>query len=61
MANSVTINPQYLAYDKEEVEQLLEEVQNRSFFRDVTEDEYDALPKAEKENGDLYLLYEPEE
>lgn len=57
----VIINPQYLSYNKEEVQHLLEEVQNRSFLRDMTEDEYDALPKGEKENGDLYLLHEPDE
>ena len=61
MADSVTINPQYLGYDKDEVQHLLDEVKNRSFLRDMTEDEYEALTKQEQENGDLYLLYEPEE
>jgi len=61
MANQVTINPRYLTYNKDEVQNLLNEVRDRSFLRDMTEDEYDNLSQAEKENGDLYLLYEPEE
>lgn len=61
MANQVTINPRYLTYNKAEVQALLDEVKERSFLRDMTEDEYEALAKAEKENGDLYLLHEQEE
>ena len=57
----VTVDPRYLGYDKDEVQALLDQVRDRSFLRDVTEDEYEALAKAEQENGDLYLLYEPEE
>lgn len=59
--NKVYIDPRYLSYDKDDVQQLLDEVKNRSFLRDMTEDEYEALPTEEKENGDLYLLHEPEE
>ena len=62
MAKSVTINPRYLKYqNKDEVQHLLEEVENRSFFRDVTEEEYETLSAAEQQNGDLYLLHEPED
>lgn len=59
--NKVYIDPRYLSYDKDDVQQLLDEVKNRSFLRDMTEDEYEALQTEEKENGDLYLLHEPEE
>lgn len=59
--NKTTINPRYLSYDKAEVQHLLDEVHDRSFLRDMTEDEYDNLSKEDKENGDLYLLHEPEE
>ncbi len=59
--NKVYIDPRYLSYDKDDVQQLLDEVKNRSFLRDMTEDEYEALPTEEKENCDLYLLHEPEE
>ena len=61
MANEVTVDPRYLTYNKDEVQGLLDEVKNRSFLRDMTEDEYDALSKEEQENGDLYLLHDPEE
>ncbi len=47
--------------DMENAIELLDEVKERSFLRDMTEDEYEALAKAEKENGDLYLLHEQEE
>jgi len=40
---------------------LLEEVEHRSFLRDMTEEEYEALPKEEQQNGDLYLLHEADE
>lgn len=59
--NKVTINPRFLHYNKNEVQTLLDEVRDRSFLRDVTEDEYESLTKAEQENGDLYLLYEADE
>jgi hypothetical protein len=61
MANEVTVDPRYLTYNKDEVQGLLDEVKNRSFLRDMTEDEYDALSEEEQENGDLYLLHDPEE
>lgn len=59
--NKVNINPRYLTYNKDEVQALLDEVHGRSFLRDMTEDEYEALSKAEQENGDLYLLHDPED
>lgn len=60
--NQTTVNPRYLKYNsKDEVQHLLEEVEKRSFFRDMTEDEYENLSKAEQENGDLYLLHESDE
>jgi hypothetical protein len=59
--NKVVIDPRYLTYNKEEVEGLLDEVKNRSFLRDMTEEEYEALTNEEKNNGDLYLLHEQEE
>ena len=62
MADNVTVTNRYLKYtNKDEVQHLLEEVENRSFFRDMTEEEYETLSKAEQENGDLYLLHESEE
>lgn len=61
MANEVTVDPRFLTYNKDEVQGLLDEVKNRSFLRDMTEDEYDALSEEEQENGDLYLLHDPEE
>lgn len=57
----VIINPSYLEYDTPEVQRLLNEVRDRSFFRDMTEDEYNALTIAEQDNGDLYLLHEEED
>lgn len=60
-ANKVNINPRYLTYKTDEIQALLDEVQNRSFFRDMTEEEYEALTAEEKANGDLYLLYEEED
>lgn len=57
----LTVDPRFMTYDKHEVQALLDEVRERSFLRDVTEEEYETLTKAEKENGDLYLLYEPED
>ena len=59
--NKVTVNPRYMRYNSKEADVLLAEVENRSFLRDVTEDEYESLTKAEKENGDLYLLHEDDE
>lgn len=59
--NSVTINQRALSYNKDEVQALLDTVRDRSFFRDMTEEEYETLSKAEKENGDLYLLHEADE
>ena len=59
--NKVTINPRFMHYNSKEADALLSEVENRSFLRDVTEDEYEALTKQEKENGDLYLLHEADE
>lgn len=60
--NKVTVNPRYLKYqNKDEVQHLLEEVENRSFFRLMTEDEYENLTQQERLNGDLYLLYEVDE
>lgn len=61
MANKVKVDPRYLGYDTSEVESLLDETKNRSFLVDITEDEYETLPKAEKENGNLYLLHEADE
>lgn len=59
MANDkVNIDPRYISYNKDEVQHLLDEVKDRSFLRDMTEDEYEQLSKAEQENGDLYLLHE---
>lgn len=59
--NKVTINPRFMHYNSKEADALLSEVENRSFLRDVTEDEYEALSQEEKENGDLYLLREPDD
>lgn len=59
--NKVNIDPRFLTYDKDAVQHLLDEVKDRSFLRDMTEAEYEALPKSEQENGDLYLLHEVEE
>jgi len=59
--NKVTINPRFIHYNSKEAQALLDEVRDRSFLRDVTEDEYEALTKEEKENGDLYLLHEPDD
>jgi uncharacterized protein YlbG (UPF0298 family) len=53
-----TTDPRFLHYDTKDVEHLLDEVRDRSFLRDITEDEYEQLSKEEKENGDLYLLHE---
>ena len=61
MGNTVTVESRYMSYNKDDVQHLLDEVKNRSFFRDMTEEQYEALPKAQKENGDLYLIYDPEE
>jgi len=62
MADSkVNITTGTLAYNSKEVQALLEEVQHRSFLRDMTEDEYENLSAAEQQNGDLYLLHEADE
>ena len=62
MADSkVNITTGTLAYNSKEVQALLEEVQHRSFLRDMTEDEYENLSAAEQQNGDLYLLHETDE
>jgi hypothetical protein len=53
-----TTDPRFLRYDTDDVEHLLDEVRDRSFLHDITEDEYEQLSKEEKENGDLYLLHE---
>ena len=36
------LNPRYLSYNKQEAQDLIDEVHNRSFLRDMTEDEYEA-------------------
>lgn len=59
--NKVTFNPRYMHYSSKEADALLSEVKNRSFFRDITEDEYESLTKEEQENGDLYLIHEADE
>lgn len=59
--DKVNVDPRFMTYNKDDVQHLLDEVKNRSFLRDMTEDEYEALSKTEQENGDLYLLHEPEE
>jgi hypothetical protein len=57
--NNRTVKKKYLTQpNKDAVQKLLDDVENRSFFRDVTEEEYEALSKSEKENGDLYLIIE---
>lgn len=61
MGDSVKVNSRYMSYNKDDVQNLLDEVKNRSFLRDMTEEQYEALSKEEKENGDLYLIYDPEE
>lgn len=59
--NNRTVKKKFLTQpNKDAVQKLLDDVENRSFFRDVTEEEYEALPKSEKENGDLYLIIEEE-
>lgn len=59
--NSRTVNKKYLTQpDKDTVQVLLDDVEQRRFFVDVTEEEYEALPKSEKENGNLYLIVEEE-
>lgn len=60
MADNVKVNSRYLDMNKNEVQKLLDEVKSRSFLRDMTEEEYDALSKEEQENGDLYLIHDPE-
>lgn len=59
--NKVTINPRFMHYNSKEAQALLDEVRDRSFLRDLTEDEYEALTQEEKENGDLYLLHETDD
>ena len=59
--NNVIINPRYMHYNSKQAQALLDQVQDRSFLRDMTEDEYEALPKSEQENGDLYLIHEEED
>ena len=62
MADSrVNIRTGNLAYNSKEIQVLLEEVEHRSFLRDMTEDEYENLSAAEQQNGDLYLLHETDE
>ena len=62
MADSrVNIKTGTLAYNSKDVQALLEEVEHRSFLRDMTEDEYENLSAAERQNGDLYLLHETDE
>lgn len=57
--NNRTVKKKYLTQpNKDAVQKILDDVENRSFFRDVTEEEYEALSKSEKENGDLYLIIE---
>ena len=58
--SNVYVDPRYLTYNKEEVQRLLDDVNNRAFFVDVTEDEYEALTAEQKNNGDLYLIREEE-
>ena len=58
-ANNRTVNKKFLTQpDKDAVQVLLDDVEQRRFFVDITEDDYDALSDAEKENGDLYLIIE---
>lgn len=62
MADSrVNITTRTLTYNSKEMQALLEEVEHRSFLRDMTEDEYENLSAAEQQNGDLYLLHEADE
>ena len=62
MADSrVTFKTGTLAYNSKEMQALLEEVEHRSFLRDMTEGEYENLSAAEQQNGDLYLLHEADE
>lgn len=57
--NSRTVNKKYLTQpNKAAVQRLLDDVENRSFFVDVTEEEYEALTEADKKNGNLYLIKE---
>ncbi len=55
------LNPKYLSYSKDQTQQLLDDVNGRSFFVDLTEDEYEALSEEEKNNGNLYLIKEDED
>lgn len=61
MADKVNVNPCFMHYNSKEAQALLDEVRDRSFLRDVTEEAYEALTKEEQENGDLYLLHEEED
>jgi hypothetical protein len=54
------INQRTVNYDGNEVQRIFDEVANRSFFRDVTDSEYEALPTEVKNNGDLYLFHDEE-
>lgn len=58
---NVNIQQRFLSYNSKEIQALLEEVEHRSFLRDMTEEEYETLPKEEQQNGDLYLLHEADE
>lgn len=58
---NVNIQQCFLSYNSKEIQTLLEEVEHRSFLRDMTEEEYETLPKEEQQNGDLYLLHEADE
>ena len=52
------LNPKFLTYSKAQTQKLLDDMENRSFFVDVTEEEYEALTEADKKNGNLYLIKE---
>jgi len=59
--NNRKVNKKFLTQpDKDSVQVLLDDVEQRRFFVDITEDEYDALTEAEKKNGNLYLIKEDE-
>lgn len=59
--NNRKVNKKFLTQpDKDSVQVLLDDVEQRRFFVDITEDAYDALTEAEKKNGNLYLIKEDE-
>ena len=59
--NNRKVNKKFLTQpDKDSVQVLLDDVEQRRFFVDITEDASDALTEAEKKNGNLYLIKEDE-